>query len=115
VGPGNFGLLDCDVSPKRDFTHPHNIFFGLLSELGLIGLVWFSVIVIMPIIRTYSSNYSLYKAQIVLLFSFEIGQSFFVSSGYLGNFGIYLFMGILITMGLRRDNRTVLKRSLVNQ
>jgi O-antigen ligase len=115
VGPGNFGLLDCDVNPKRDGTHPHNIFFGLLSELGLIGLLWFAAIVLIPIVKVLRIEHSLFLGQIIILFSFELGQSFFISSGYLGNFGIYLFIGIIVTSGLRSSNRRVVKEPLVKQ
>jgi O-antigen ligase len=115
VGPGNFGLLDCDVNPKRDLNHPHNIFFGLLSELGLIGLLWFAAIVLIPIVKVLRIEHSLFLGQVIMLFSFELGQSFFISSGYLGNFGIYLFIGIIVTSGLRSSNRRVVKEPLAKQ
>ena len=115
VGPGNFGLLDCDASPKRDFTHPHNIFFGLLSELGLLGLLWFSAIVVIPMLKFLNSGYSFFKVQTLILFSFAIGQSLFISPGYLGNFGIYLFMGIFVTSGLNRNHQRALGERRANQ
>ena len=106
VGPGNFGFLDCDTNPEGNFGHPHNLVFGLLSELGLVGFLWFASIVLIPMIKFFRTGYSFFKAQTFILFVFAIGQSFFISAGYLGNFGIYLFIGIFVSYGLNRNHQT---------
>ena len=81
VGPKNYGLVNVAISGKTDKINytgqSFNIFFQLLSECGLIGIIYFittSVLILLKIIKIYKcSNNRVLKIITVSLISGLIG------------------------------------------
>jgi len=109
IGPNNF-RRKCETT--RDFiikkyefidrnvqncsTHPHNIFFQLLSETGLIGIFYYMVFNIFLLIETFRFLFKKNYNQISFFFLLPVFyylNPFFPSGNFFNNW--YMFFGIL--------------------
>ena len=109
IGPNNF-RRQCETT--RDFiiekyefidsnvqncsTHPHNIFFQLLSEIGLIGIFYYIIFNIFLFIETFKflfkKNYNQINFFILLPVIYYLNP-FFPSGNFFNNW--YMCLGIL--------------------
>ena len=110
IGPNNFRRKCHEVS--RDFitekygfdasdiqncaTHPHNIFFQLLSEIGLIGIIYYIIFNILLFIETFKFLFKKNYNQISFFFLLPVIyylNPFFPSGNFFNNW--YMCFGIL--------------------
>ena len=110
IGPKNFRRKCDEVS--RDFitekygfdasdiqnctTHPHNIFFQLLSEIGLIGIIYYVIFNIILFIETFKFLFKKNYNQISFFFLLPVIyylNPFFPSGNFFNNW--YMCFGIL--------------------
>jgi O-antigen ligase len=94
AGPGAFGTLDCSIETNFG-AHPHNIIFHLLSELGLIGFIFFLLLVFFAVRKVIPLEKSIQYNQFKILFYYSLMNAMFIETGYLSNFSLYFLIGIL--------------------
>ena len=110
IGPNNF-RRKCDevtpdfISKKINFdkseiencsTHPHNIFFQLLSETGLIGIIYYIIFNILLFIETFKFLFKKNYDQISFFFLLPVIyylNPIFPSGNFFNNW--YMCFGIL--------------------
>lgn len=75
IDPGEY--KNYKEGPKSGCsTHPHNIYFELLAETGIIGLLIFVIFILKLIIDTYLKNRSNNKIIFIFIFSFVVSYFF---------------------------------------
>ena len=104
IDPGEY--KNYKEGPKSGCsTHPHNIYFELLAETGIIGLFIFVIFILKLIIDTYLKNRSKNKIIFIFIFSFVVsyfpikpsGSFFSTWNGYF----IWIIVSFFIYIGLR--------------
>ena len=110
IGPNNFRRKCTEVNndiitEKYGFdasniqncsTHPHNIFFQLLSETGLIGIIYYIIFNILLFIETFKFLFKKNYNQISFFFLLPVIyylNPFFPSGNFFNNW--YMCFGIL--------------------
>lgn len=117
IGWRSFSEMSVGVINADRGSHPHNIYFQLLTELGTIGFILFMIPVIYALIKTiklllnYSKAFSLnMQWKVILQFSLYL-QSFFLLYGLTGNLltdRLFLYMylfAISITLSAIRYSK----------
>lgn len=128
IGWRTFSEMSVGVLNNDRGSHPHNIYFQLLTELGIIGFILFIIPVIYVLIKTIKllMNYNItfnsnMHWKFVLQFSLYL-QTFFILYGLTGNLltdRLFLFMylfAVSITLSAMRYSKniniTVLQKSV---
>jgi O-antigen ligase len=119
VGFGRFGRYapvyfpEAAVGTSAQYASQHNIFFGLLSEVGLLGLVPFLLVLYFPLrysIKLYKElgeegffNRDLVVAFWGVLIVYVVSASFIQTQFFLtANAMVFSFMGIIVGLYQRR-------------
>ena len=108
IGGGiNSFYLNCEINYDICTSHPHNYYFEILSELGIIGMVLISTIFInliylfLKIKNNFTFNYNNYPIVVfasiffVEIFPLKTTGSFFTT----GN-ASYIFLLMAVVVGL---------------
>ncbi len=114
--PGTIEILkDIDKNKKKKFldnlctTHPHQTYFEILSETGLLGLIFFSLIIIYTFINIIKSkNRYLLGPLVIIFFPLVPTGSFF------NNFNsmfLWTLLGIIHVISTRKKFFSVHKSS----
>ena len=108
-------LKDIDKNKKKKFldnlctTHPHQTYFEILSETGLLGLIFFSLIIICTFINIVKSkNKYLLGPLVIIFFPFVPTGSFF------NNFNsmfLWTLLGVIHVISIRKKFFSVHKSS----
>ena len=110
IGPNNYRKKCAEVTPdfiskKINFdkpeiencsTHPHNIFFQLLSEIGLMGIIYYIIFIIFLFIETFKFLFNKNYDQVNFFFLLPVIyylNPIFPSGNFFNNW--YMCFGIL--------------------
>ena len=98
---------DLEMTEVRASTHPHQLYFEIISEVGLIGLIYFILIFFYPI---YTSIKSLNRSNEIIIVSHLFLHFYFIfpilpSGSFFGtNYGIPFWYNLAILFYLSRKN-----------
>ena len=98
---------DLEMTEVRASTHPHQVYFEIISEVGLIGLIYFILIFFYPI---YTSIKSLNRSNEIIIVSHLFLHFYFIfpilpSGSFFGtNYGIPFWYNLAILFYLSRKN-----------
>lgn len=102
--------IDLKFSPCT--THPHNIYFEVLSEVGIVGLILFILLLSHIIIQPLIKNFNNFKNKELVIFSLSVIITFifpfrptgsFTSSVYMTNLFFFIGFYLYFVNNLKRN------------
>lgn len=112
VGPKNFRIESCksiyeNINSKRASqrctTHPHNIIFEIISELGLFGLIIFLLKLFYIFKENHIKNTKVYTFGLLLfLYVWPIGTNGSIFTSWNGTF-MWIYIGLMFFVKKKHD------------